>query len=690
MSQSTSSSNDEYAPTPMGYFGPESWSPAMSMAVSAIRNTLEVGKVSISRARLLTSNAASPYDILSILISQTSIPRRSDVLIDGMNQKDAEGACSAEWVVLRSENKKSDTNDVNEKIPVELAAGSESHEKLENEGVFDRIARTFTFSTTDSFAQAASPKPAVKPRIRNANIDERVILYFHGGAFIVCSPKTHRGITSELAKLSKARILAVDYRLSPESVYPSALHDCLSSYLFLIDPEKSLAVAGSKLSKFDEEIVKYNPSQVVVMGDSAGGNLVLALALYLRDNAKKIGYKMPAGFAAMSPWCDLTHSQPSFILNSPYDILPAPPVDSEYITKDRTQYYISNDKLWIENPYVSPLFANVVDINENISKSTVEDENDRKETFTIQSEENGEKLPLPPLLVQTGNLERLYHEILMFVGKSLEKSSGPVTLEIYQDMTHVHQMLKFEFLAQVALERLAKFTIEATESAGNILKTKPYFTLKESHHRRYSIISNKKPTISEVTSHSSFIHAKEETLTDILKIVKEGEVHLEKLQNAGRIGHDGDDAWVIQKMKRATVKKSQIDNQKRPYSTFPYSKASSSNTYESENSSNSNDVSTFPVGLSTSMTLNKSSLTTQTISLPYKNTIETISELKNIDKENSARENRWGNLVKDMTTAWTDASNQASKFFTTPNQSTLSPQEQASLDESLKAYRNST
>ena len=86
----------------------------------------------------------------------------------------------------------------------------------------------------------------------------------------MCTPKTHRGMAWRLSKYSKAKILSVEYRLAPQHQFPAALQDMLSGYLYLIDPPQ-----GQR---------KYDPSQVVFAGDSAGGNLSVSAVYWLKQN----------------------------------------------------------------------------------------------------------------------------------------------------------------------------------------------------------------------------------------------------------------------------------------------------------------------------------------------------------------------------------------------------------------------
>ncbi|WP_252273035.1 alpha/beta hydrolase [Pseudomonas subflava] len=119
--------------------------------------------------------------------------------------------------------------------------------------------------------------------LRPAQDNGWVLLYLHGGAFMIGSPQTHRAITTHLAALSGARVCALDYRLAPEHPWPAAADDALAAYRALLEqgqPAERIAIAG----------------------DSAGGHLTLATALRLRDE----GLPSPAALVCFSPVTDLS------------------------------------------------------------------------------------------------------------------------------------------------------------------------------------------------------------------------------------------------------------------------------------------------------------------------------------------------------------------------------------------------
>ncbi len=109
------------------------------------------------------------------------------------------------------------------------------------------------------------------------------VLYLHGGAYVTCSARTHRGVTGRLARKTGRRVIAVDYRLAPEHPYPAALQDLMNVWQGLLN-------RGER------------PEEMVFVGDSAGGGLALGATQWLRDRDSAL----PAGLVLFSPWTDLS------------------------------------------------------------------------------------------------------------------------------------------------------------------------------------------------------------------------------------------------------------------------------------------------------------------------------------------------------------------------------------------------
>ncbi|EGU12195.1 putative Monocarboxylate permease [Rhodotorula toruloides ATCC 204091] len=235
--------------------------------------------------------------------------------------------------------------------------------------------------------------------------EQKVILYAHGGAYTLLSPKTHRALLCQISKETGARVLSIDYRLSPETKFPGALHDAVSAYLYLTQ---------------DLDIPAGN---ILVSGDSAGGNLVTALMLYLRDE------KLPqvGGAILLSPWVDLTSSLASWDENKEFDYLSLTddPNDPDPLNPPRLFLPAEPDfsKLLI-HPYVSP--ALTADLSN-----------------------------LPPLLVHSGGVETLRDEHSLFAQRAA-RAGVDVTHEIFRDGVHVFQALAMMSSATAALQAIGE------------------------------------------------------------------------------------------------------------------------------------------------------------------------------------------------------------------------------------------
>jgi monoterpene epsilon-lactone hydrolase len=126
----------------------------------------------------------------------------------------------------------------------------------------------------------------------------RVVLYFHGGGFFMSSPVEHRIFTWRMARACKSALLAIEYRKAPDHAFPAWVEDALAAY--------------------DELIAQgHSPSDVIVSGDSAGGNIALALA----HRVRRLGRPMPGKLVLFSPWADLACQGRSFTSNSRRDAM---------------------------------------------------------------------------------------------------------------------------------------------------------------------------------------------------------------------------------------------------------------------------------------------------------------------------------------------------------------------------------
>jgi monoterpene epsilon-lactone hydrolase len=125
---------------------------------------------------------------------------------------------------------------------------------------------------------------------------DKAILYFHGGGFRLGSVSSHRDLIARLADASGCRVLAINYRLAPEHRFSAPVEDAIAVYGWMLDQ-------GLK------------PENVAFAGDSAGGNLVLAGMLSLRER----GLPLPVAGVLMSPWTDLAATGASYVSRADAD-----------------------------------------------------------------------------------------------------------------------------------------------------------------------------------------------------------------------------------------------------------------------------------------------------------------------------------------------------------------------------------
>lgn len=163
-------------------------------------------------------------------------------------------------------------------------------------------------------------------RCQNGKSTRGVILYLHGGGYIIGSSTTHRGLTGHLAKASGCEIITPDYRLAPEHPFPAALEDAEAVYCALL-------AEG------------HSPKHIAVAGDSAGGGLTIALAMKLRDS----GQELPSSLTVFSPWVDLTQSN----LYKPE----REPVLQAKWTEKAARLYAADNAL--TTPYISPVYGDL-------------------------------------------------------------------------------------------------------------------------------------------------------------------------------------------------------------------------------------------------------------------------------------------------------------------------------------------
>jgi acetyl esterase/lipase len=140
----------------------------------------------------------------------------------------------------------------------------------------DLLVRGITIETVSDEVKGEWHTPKKLP------LPDSVLLYFHGGGYVSCSPRTHRPITAALARRIGCRVFSLDYRRAPEHPFPAPVEDAVKAVSWLLK-------SGIK------------PEKLALAGDSAGGGLAIATLVQLRDR----GDPLPACVACISPWVDL-------------------------------------------------------------------------------------------------------------------------------------------------------------------------------------------------------------------------------------------------------------------------------------------------------------------------------------------------------------------------------------------------
>ena len=206
--------------------------------------------------------------------------------------------------------------------------------------------------------------------------NDRGVLYFHGGGYVLGSLDTHAELMARIAASCRAPVLGVDYRLAPEAPFPAAVDDAVASYERLIEQGIS-------------------PDAIVVAGDSAGGGLAMALLLAL----KNAGKPLPAGAMLLSPWTDLTATGDSLKTRAELD-----PMISPDLLQPMADTYVADGDA--ADPLASPLF--------------------------------GDLSGLPPLLIQVGDHEVLLDDSTRLAERA-RAANVDVSLDIVDGAFHVFQ-----------------------------------------------------------------------------------------------------------------------------------------------------------------------------------------------------------------------------------------------------------
>lgn len=327
-------------------------------------------------------------------------------------------------------------------------------------------------------------------RVDRPHSGKKIILYCHGGGYSTGSPLYARTLTTKLASQLSMDVFCFDYRLAPEHPYPAAVDDAQAAWDYLM-------------------LQGYGAKDIFVAGDSAGGNLALALGLRLKKQKRML----PAGFVLMSPWTDLTVSGKTHVTKADVD----PVLNQNYLNEMIENYVPQAKKVQMEA--VKPLQeagtlqegntiqaagtlqegnilqaadtlreANVLQEGNTIQAAgTLQEGNTLQAANTLQTagtekqkpgdksankvfEEifdteylrNPEISPLfgdftgfPPTYIQVGDLEVLMSDSTM-LQKKMSGEGVAVSLDTYKNMWHVFQMGPFKTAVE-AIHKCGEF-----------------------------------------------------------------------------------------------------------------------------------------------------------------------------------------------------------------------------------------
>ena len=209
-----------------------------------------------------------------------------------------------------------------------------------------------------------------------------LVVYFHGGGWVIGSPATHTKLCAELAEGAGAVVVSVHYRLAPEHTPPAQLDDCVAAVRWAVDHAAELNADGSRFA---------------LAGDSAGGNLAACAALRLRDEGGPQARLQLLLYAALTGNNDL----PSVIENAEGKILTRQMMDWFY------RHYLSGGAD-PNDPYIFPI--------------------------------HGDLRGLPPAHLIVGTLDPLLDDSKLYA-EALQKAGVPAKLSIYQDQPHIFLQL---------------------------------------------------------------------------------------------------------------------------------------------------------------------------------------------------------------------------------------------------------
>ena len=236
-----------------------------------------------------------------------------------------------------------------------------------------------------------------------------ILLYLHGGAFVVETPRAHGAFVAELAQRTGMMGVMPSYCLAPEEPFPAAVEDVMACYRGLLD-------------------IGFAPEDIVVAGDSAGGNLTLVLL----QQALKEGLPLPAAALMLSPGMELSGRLRSHTINTFSD-----PMFNQYALQQVITHYLHDDLTLLKDERVSPL--------------------------------RGDFEGLPPLCFIASDIE-IFRDCSIQAAAKAEKAGVTVEAHIWKGVPHCFPVMFGGILpeARIAMDDMVKFVqrnLHATPTA---------------------------------------------------------------------------------------------------------------------------------------------------------------------------------------------------------------------------------
>ena len=239
---------------------------------------------------------------------------------------------------------------------------------------FEQMTDGFTIDVPARYSRVNAGGVTAEWVVAEGASDSRVVLYFHGGGYIIGSPRTHRAMLAHLSRDAAARVLSLDYRLAPEHPFPAPVEDSVAAYRWLLNEG-------------------FDPARIALGGDSAGGGLTVAALVQIRY----LGLPIPGAGVCVSPWVDMEGLGESMETRAAAD----PMVGKENLMVSAKTYLGGADP---RAPLAAPLYADL--------------------------------RGLPPLLIQVGDAEVLLDDSTRLAGIARE-AGVDVQMDVWDDMIHV-------------------------------------------------------------------------------------------------------------------------------------------------------------------------------------------------------------------------------------------------------------